>query len=215
MKKQPSASAAQVVATLALEQNVPACEQPAGGALHVQAAAGALPVQDWRAPQAVVAEMKKQLSVSTAHVEPPPPRGRTSRPARTPRRAHAGGAGAGHAAGRERRGHSTPRPSSPRPPTHVWTPPRARTAGGRRARGLHADRRGARRRSPRRPHIRGVHACRRPGWSCPSGDPPSSTPWRRLVVPASMSPPLLPWPPDRPPRSSPMAPPSPPFSHTA
>ena len=44
-------------------------EQPAGAAWHVQLAPGSDPVQVCRAPQAAVAETKKQPPLSTAQVD--------------------------------------------------------------------------------------------------------------------------------------------------
>jgi len=55
--RQPSGSDAQIDEDPAPLQNVPGAEQPAGAGLQVQAAAGAVPVHDWRVPQAVVVEM--------------------------------------------------------------------------------------------------------------------------------------------------------------
>jgi hypothetical protein len=66
--RQPFASAAQVDEEPAPLQKVPGAEQPAGGALHVQAALGIVPVQVCRAPHVVVADTNRHPSASVAQV---------------------------------------------------------------------------------------------------------------------------------------------------
>jgi hypothetical protein len=66
--RQLSESAAQVDWWPASGQNEPGAVQPAGGVLHTQDCAPAVPPQVWRGPQLCVVEMTMQLFASGAQV---------------------------------------------------------------------------------------------------------------------------------------------------